>query len=295
MSLKVFLYTHLILSTASTPYHLYLVGWWRPPNTTLSPLYDPVWLYWTGLLGFDYMFVARLPVLLLIVDRCLIFHFSVRYNGKLRNIVSCAGIAAIVITFFAATWLVFLGYPTQADQSCETLSCLLRKSVILPLLLTKSICAILNTTGCLYFMFLLKKTTQLRLRDRVVKFTIIIEVLLNVIPSFFFYILNLVTSGVIANYVGGLGGTLVTLDAALCAIFYSVILLKHRERDSIGVAQLGNQNNSMDALSSGNIYSQSPSRTNWTKNRISNWPSREARQSLPNTVYSETELRSVNY
>ncbi|KAI1703736.1 hypothetical protein Ddc_16433 [Ditylenchus destructor] len=64
-------------------------------------------------------------------------------------------------------------------------------------------------------------------KNRIVKLTIIAEVLFNVLPAWSSALYNNLFAADIANYLGQYVGMSMTCDAAMCSIVYSVVFLKN--------------------------------------------------------------------
>ncbi|KAI1712790.1 hypothetical protein DdX_09417 [Ditylenchus destructor] len=230
-SLLIYMYHQLFYSTASAPYHVYQIWRWRATHS--EPLYDARFLYWSGIWGMNYMWITPLAVLLLTVDRCLMLSLPLRYSRRVQSRVIWMGLGLVLLGTAANTWLLMLELPLDLEKTrnCETISCVLvNHALIMPQLRSRPVFATLNVTGSILFIYLLKRTIIIKLNDRVVRVTVIMELLFDAIPGIIFDIFNEIIGIVIANYAGGIGGTLVTVDGAICSALYSSILLTRKHK-----------------------------------------------------------------
>lgn len=116
-SLLVYLYTHVIFSSAGIGYHIYLVVRWHAPGAGVEPHYDPTWLYWTGLWSLNYMTIAPSAVLLLTLDRCLTLSLPFYYTRAVQDRVIGVGICVIAMCYSASTCAFLMELPLQEKQS----------------------------------------------------------------------------------------------------------------------------------------------------------------------------------
>ncbi|KAI1695348.1 hypothetical protein DdX_19624 [Ditylenchus destructor] len=197
-------------------------------------MYDPQILYWLGIWSGTYMAVAPLAVLWLVVDRCISLKFYGYYkNGRQTEFV-LLGTVTMVALSLASTWMYLLELPLDMSKvtRCETMACTMRKSRSLHQLLCKDILATANILCSLLFFYFVRQNGQSNsakiIKNRVVRNTIIFAVVFDIIPGYFAYGFSLITGESSANYLGQYTVFLCTFDAALCAIFYSHVMLRRR-------------------------------------------------------------------
>ncbi|KAI1722521.1 hypothetical protein Ddc_06680 [Ditylenchus destructor] len=114
-SLLIYMYHQLFYSTASAPYHIYQVWRWRATHS--EPLYDPRFLYWSGIWGMNYMWITPLVVLLLTVDRCLLLSLPLRYSRTVQSRVVWMGFGLVLLGTAVSTWLLLLELPLDVEKS----------------------------------------------------------------------------------------------------------------------------------------------------------------------------------
>ncbi|KAI1731260.1 hypothetical protein Ddc_00064 [Ditylenchus destructor] len=207
-SMLVYLYTHLILTTLSIFYHLYLVVKWHPPNPELPPMYDPQILFWLGMWPSNYLAVAPLVVLLLAVDRILSLKCHARYTKFAQTLFISTGVILIISVTCASVGSYLLELPLETEKvlRCEHFSCVVVRLKNRPQLLTKVVLATANTI-CSFFFFYVVRQSARGNSSRVIA-----------------------TGEVSATYLGQYAIMLCTADAAICAIFYSLVMLRKRKR-----------------------------------------------------------------
>ncbi|KAI1715333.1 hypothetical protein Ddc_10989 [Ditylenchus destructor] len=229
-----YMYIHAIMSTVCTPYKVYIVYKWQPlAPTSTTALYDPFWLFWTGLWTVDYMTMAPLCVLMLTVDRCLRLGWPLWYGRwQIQNFVVWTGMSAILVTFLGSTWMFLQELPLDLKKTarCESFTCVCVKSLAAPQTLMKLIFGTVNLSGCILFFYKLRKSSvRGKLKDRVIKYTAIFEILFDMCPAYFNYFFNTITGEASTNYIGVLSGTLTQVDAAICGLLYTFLYLRRRK------------------------------------------------------------------
>ncbi|KAI1696096.1 hypothetical protein Ddc_20710 [Ditylenchus destructor] len=214
-------------------YNFYLVIFWRPPGTQYA--YTPMGLYWMGLTNTNYVILAPLFVLQLTLDRSLTLAFGHRYSIFYQRFLMGLVAVVICITFIGTTFVSVLELPLDLEKvnRCPNFPCLLLKYRTQPQVVAKNVFTTLNLIGCLSFFYVHKRSsnkswTAKVLKDRVVKCTVIFGLCFEIIPGYIFIAFGLLTGENMTNYVGQYGILLCCMDAAVCSIFYSRILLQRR-------------------------------------------------------------------
>ncbi|KAI1709806.1 hypothetical protein DdX_11202 [Ditylenchus destructor] len=190
---------HFILSTLSLTRKFYAIFLWRPPNPNYPVgIYDPELLFWLGIPENAYLAVAPFGVLLLTVDRILTLGMPLFYTKAVQKVVILLGICGIVLGCSAVILELLMELPLDLQKStpCETTMCVVLKSKNRLQLLMKLTIGTLNLFSSILLFYLLKKArTKLAVG----------------VPSY--------------NYFGNYIGVLLNMDAAICGMYYSVILL----------------------------------------------------------------------
>ncbi|KAI1703735.1 DAF-16/FOXO Controlled, germline Tumor affecting [Ditylenchus destructor] len=219
-----FMLNHLFWSCITIPYQAYMAIDWHPDRNE----YNVYTIFWLGLFMNAYMVITPLQVLFLTLDRCLILMFAHLYNERQRRllfVVSCISQLCFVAMIFT---ICLMELPLQLDKvkECDSYPCLAVKSKSLHLFYSKIIIGLLNVILGIAFFFALRKRNTKQIKNRIVKVTIVAEILFNVLPAWSSALFNNLFADNIANYLGQYVGMSVTCDAAMCSIVYSIIFLK---------------------------------------------------------------------
>uniref|UniRef100_A0A915CVS0 G-protein coupled receptors family 1 profile domain-containing protein n=1 Tax=Ditylenchus dipsaci TaxID=166011 RepID=A0A915CVS0_9BILA len=203
------------------------------PQPSGPTMYEPYLLFWMGMFAVNYMVACPLNVLLLAVDRCLSLKLTINYTRRFRKWVIWVGVAVILGVVMASTYVYLMDLPLDLTKvaRCETFTCVLVKYRNLPQLFAKVVFATANVLFSAIFFYLLKKNVQSKVNDRVVKNTILLEIVFDVIPAYSAFCFNMIAGEPSANYVGQFAITACVLDAAFCAVFYSIAMFRLKGRD----------------------------------------------------------------
>ncbi|KAI1706795.1 hypothetical protein DdX_12787 [Ditylenchus destructor] len=189
-SLMVYLWYHAITSATSLPYNIYVVAKWHAPVSIKGinvPLYDPYWLFWTGIWPATYSSMNPVAVLILTLDRILVLSCHEWYKIRVQKLAVTFGALIIVALGVACVSLFFLELPLDLGKAvyCESFPCINLKNSSLPQLGVKLTSGVMAVVCMLWFFYLIKKYPgNLKINDRVVKITIIFEILFDVMPAF---------------------------------------------------------------------------------------------------------------
>ncbi|KAI1706484.1 hypothetical protein DdX_12944 [Ditylenchus destructor] len=190
-------------------------------------------LFWTGIPDVNYLGVAPVVVLFITVDRCFALKKVYISSGKKYR---KALLVADVVTIFFWYLLCCIAYLAELPLDlakvahCEQFACLMIKYVSIPQLAIRSVFTTLNVVWSMAFLYLLKS-------NRVVTYTVISEMILITIPSYAGLLFNAVTGIPLAHYVGQYGKLLCAIDAALCSLYFTyVVLQKSRQMSPMGLA-----------------------------------------------------------
>uniref|UniRef100_A0A915D9Y4 Uncharacterized protein n=1 Tax=Ditylenchus dipsaci TaxID=166011 RepID=A0A915D9Y4_9BILA len=122
--------------------------------------------------------------------------------------------------------LSFLYY-MEIVNSCETQLCTLIKYKGYPHVLFKTAFSILNFAGCCYFLYVVHAKKFYNIKNIIVKYTVIAELLFNVFPGNASLFSNYMFGINPGTYVGPWLVTLTIADIACCSAIYSHIFLKN--------------------------------------------------------------------
>ncbi|KAF7638061.1 hypothetical protein Mgra_00002514 [Meloidogyne graminicola] len=232
-SMLFYLSVHLFCSTLGIPHLIYKVCWWKPLEIQdKNSAYNPYILFWTGLPELSYMSVAPFCVLYLIIDRCLALRLPTNRTNKLIFFIS------IIIAFliYCSSLLIYieeLPLDLTKVSRCELASCLMIKYRNILQLSTKMIIGTFNVIFCLLFLYLLAKSGKGKnLKNRVVKYTIMLEILFNVLPGYSAVIFNVITGIPSSIYIGEFALVFCAIDAAICSSIYLKLFLVKKNTTS---------------------------------------------------------------
>ncbi|KAI1713189.1 hypothetical protein DdX_09262 [Ditylenchus destructor] len=229
-SMLIFLWTHIICSIVDVPYHAYIVLKWNP---AIQDSYDPYSLYWTGISVSVYYNLTSLSVLLLSLDRLLALKFPYRYKGRIEAWVPTVTILILVAFSIPPFALYFLALPLELEKVkyCQSQSCLLTRfngtnTIQYMRLVTMAV----NFWVSGYLLWIFRSVgNKEQLNNRAVKMTIILEILLNAIPSVASQICYTVLNFNFVNHVGPMQSVLITSNIALCAMYaWSIMVRRSR-------------------------------------------------------------------
>ncbi|KAI1713266.1 hypothetical protein Ddc_12026 [Ditylenchus destructor] len=223
-SIYVLICSHTVLLFASLPYAV-LMAWKKPDDLNEYSAYA---MYWTGLPANCYMAASSIPIFFLTLDRCLSVKLSVHYNESKRKRLFVASIVAVCMasTVGAVSTLVELPLDLNQTRGCASSVCLMIKFKTMPILGLKMVYTTLNLILSCYFFNLLRKQRNFKKNDRVIRATVISDICLNIIPTYFFVAYNVGSGGMAANVFGQYLGMFAALDAAFCSFIFSLSFLR---------------------------------------------------------------------
>ncbi|KAI1718280.1 DAF-16/FOXO Controlled, germline Tumor affecting [Ditylenchus destructor] len=219
-----YMLNHLIFSCITIPYQGYMAIDWHVENA-----YNPYMIFWLGLTMNVYMVVTPLQVLFLTLDRCLILMFAEYYQERQKRLLFVVCLLCI-FGFGAMVYVICLmelPLPLDKVKQCDSYPCLASKSKSLHVFYCKIIFGLLNVILGAVFFFALRKRNSKQIKNRIIKFTIMAEILFNVLPAWSSALFNNLFADNIANYLGQYVGMCATCDAVMCSIVYSAIFLRN--------------------------------------------------------------------
>ena len=169
-------------------------------------------LFWTGLPELGYMAVAPLAVLYLILDRSLALKMAETAQRGSILLFWCSILGALAV--YGSSWAIYMQeLPLNLDaggesvgnafecfsvRRCELASCEMLKYRNILQLSFKMLFGTANVLFCFLFLYLLAKSGKGKnLKNRVVKYTIMLEIVFNVIPGYSAVVFNLVRANFI--------------------------------------------------------------------------------------------------
>ncbi|KAI1695650.1 hypothetical protein DdX_19475 [Ditylenchus destructor] len=204
----------------ATPYHLYLTVYWSKEGHTNSEPYAHLWL---GLWMLIHWSLSTVSASLLTLERCIALTFPLLYNSRLAKGFPRFSLICFVLWIIFAAFHVLREIPLDVEKSrsCQLFSCIIGKHQALTLQYAKFGVGGLNVLGSCYLILAMKQNNGDKLKNSVVKFTIAMDIFLDVIPSFAHYIFVTVTGIPLGVYVAQLIPFLQFLNVAVCSVYYS--------------------------------------------------------------------------
>nr|CAD2191142.1 unnamed protein product [Meloidogyne enterolobii] len=233
-SMIFYLCVHLFCAILGIPHLIYKVFWWRPlENEATNSAYDPYLLFWTGLPELSYMALAPFCVLYLIIDRCLALRLINNQTHKLLFYMAVL-IACLIYSSSLGIYIAELPLNLNKVSRCELASCLMLKYRNILQLSAKMVIGTLNVIFCLVFLYILEKSGKGKnLKNRVVKYTIALEILFNVLPGYSAVIFNVITGTPSSAYIGEFALVFCSMDAAICSAIYLRLFLKQKNTATV--------------------------------------------------------------
>ncbi|KAI1705512.1 hypothetical protein Ddc_15728 [Ditylenchus destructor] len=225
-----YLILHLIGIIFVIPYHCYMIFRWTPePNTSN---YDPYIILWLGMCLAVYVVSSSASTFFLTLDRCLALRFAFRYDSIIRRYFTPLSMIILVALILICVGSIVLEIPLDLNkvQLCQVFNCVCTKYRNITVAYVKLLFALLNTILMLYLLFTLRAIPSIKQNDRLVKVAIVLEVVLNGIPTLCSYVFIFMTGQAPANYVGESAILLFTLSTAICSMYYAKILLRKPNR-----------------------------------------------------------------
>ncbi|KAI1708502.1 hypothetical protein DdX_11890 [Ditylenchus destructor] len=261
-SIYVLICSHTVLLFVSLPYTV-LMAWKKPDDLNEYSAYA---MYWTGLPANCFMAASSIPVFFLTLDRCLSVKLSAHYNESKRKRLFVASIVAVCVASTVATVTTLVELPLDLNQSevsvgcneicgekwaklaqtrgCASSVCLLIKFKAMPILGIKMVYTTLNLILSCYFFNLLRKQRNFKKNDRVIRATVISDICLNIIPTYFFVAYNVGSGGMAANVFGQYLGMFAAFDAAFCSFIFSLSFLRKSSNNGNVIHVQSTSNNS---------------------------------------------------
>ncbi|KAI1708069.1 hypothetical protein DdX_12014 [Ditylenchus destructor] len=190
--------------------------------------YDVWWSYWAS----TYMLVAPVAIFFLTLDRFLALRMGIRYNSKIKKVISRLDIIMLIALFAFSFVNVILDYPDYfpAPPIMNRILDAMHHSL-------KITFGIVNLIMNCVFFYQLRQTKLTFLRDRIVKISIICDFFFEVIPA-----LSSVYTHIFSTYteIGNHLLLLTSINAAICSIYYTWAMFARFRRPSVKQALVSN-------------------------------------------------------
>ncbi|KAI1707142.1 hypothetical protein Ddc_14976 [Ditylenchus destructor] len=183
--------------------------------------YDVWWSYWAS----TYMLVAPVAIFFLTLDRFLALRMGVRYNNKIKTVISRLDVF-ILTALFAFTFVnVILDHPDYfpAPPIINRIMDAMHHSL-------KISFGIVNLVMSCVFFYQIRQTKLTFLKDRIVKISIICDLFFEVIPA-----LSSLYTHISSTYteIGNHLLLLTSLNAAICSVYYTWAMFAKFRRPSV--------------------------------------------------------------
>ncbi|KAI1695391.1 hypothetical protein Ddc_21267 [Ditylenchus destructor] len=223
---------HVLMSVTAFPYSAYqMFEWFNVVGSIDHEVHKKAadqLFFWFGIFNINYVTVAPLPTLFLTFDRCLVLNFKGSYEKPLRKKMLLANCLLIGVVYLSLTFTSVLELPLDLNktQNCIQIACFSLKLRTLPHYYTKLVLESANLVLGLYFFVMLRRYRHSQTtRNRVIKLTLLAEIVLIIFPTYIATIFNTVTGASIVNYLGNFNSTPFMVHAALCGVMYTKIFL----------------------------------------------------------------------
>ncbi|KAI1712897.1 hypothetical protein Ddc_12241 [Ditylenchus destructor] len=222
----IFMLAHIICSVMNMPYYSYVILKW-------SEAHDPNIVYgyrfWLGIPVANYFVVIPALVFFLTLERCLSLKLPVLYGRRIYKWIAFFATVVTILVYIGSTAISLLSFPIDNNQTkeCIAFSCtMIKMRSIVQYACKLSFCTA-NFLLTLYFLRLMRATAfESDIKDSIVKFTLITEICLNLLPGYFGAVFIAVTGQNSVQYFGLYPGMLCGMDAAFCGIYYLKVLSK---------------------------------------------------------------------
>ncbi|KAI1700076.1 hypothetical protein DdX_16943 [Ditylenchus destructor] len=235
-SLRTFLTTHIVGSLIAIPYQVYLTAKWSKDATDT---YDP---YTLLLLGIGFLVDIQLvsvSAFWLTIERCLVLTLPLSFRLHIEKWIQLMTVSCLSIWTAITAAFVLIEIPLNVDKMrhCQSVGCVLPKyGFVVPFYMKIGI-SFLNLFASCFLLMSMKSENPLKAKNRVIKVTIMMEVILDVLPTLINQFILVTTKIPTGFYIGQLGSFTIVLNVAICSIYYTVILIDRSKSLRIGPMQ----------------------------------------------------------
>ncbi|KAI1715144.1 hypothetical protein Ddc_11176 [Ditylenchus destructor] len=221
-TLKVYLIAHWAYVIVSTPMLIFLIVCY-----TISPLAPKYPLYTTFFLGIFHtvpFIPLQITVIFMAVDRCLAVRFLLKHD-KMQKPLIMLEIFLLISTFSIILMFTLLELPLNQslENKCTSTTCLSVKyrgyQYTIPKL---SLAALSVAVDCL-FLFFIGRVDYKKKMNRVIRYTVILDFLLNVLPIFSSLTYTLFTDQSITTYAGEYSTMCNALESAVLCVYFCIV------------------------------------------------------------------------
>ncbi|KAI1706694.1 hypothetical protein DdX_12904 [Ditylenchus destructor] len=223
-SMLLFLVCHTLFSISDLPYRIYAIVQWQKLTE------HPYLAFWVNILDGNYFATAPCFLLFLTIDRLLVLKLSYAASQTARKILLYSTVALVIFLVAGSTVIFLVELPLDLEyaKKCTAISCIVVKFKGLPQLVSRITFDTLSLCCSSLFFYLLPETGKSKQNNRVVKFSIFCEVLLNIIPGYVNLAFNSITGKNASSYVGEYTKMFFMIETACCAVYYSCVFLKRK-------------------------------------------------------------------
>ncbi|KAF7632491.1 hypothetical protein Mgra_00008092 [Meloidogyne graminicola] len=227
-AMQIYLAVNALCGATSLPYLFYKVIFWRLPSIRgNNPMYSNVLFHFiSGIFYSLHYAISSILVFILCLDRYLLINTSnMHWQDNKRINFLMSEIIVLIIVYIGVCASYTFEFPLNYNKvvNCETLSCMQLNLKNYPILVIKTCFGVGNVICCILFikqLYKLDKETIKKLDNRIIKITVIIEILLNVIPGETNLIYKAFTGIPLATYTGESSYLTFSLELAICSSFY---------------------------------------------------------------------------
>ncbi|KAI1703976.1 hypothetical protein DdX_14595 [Ditylenchus destructor] len=143
------------------------------------------------------------------------------YNSRIAKWFPWFTVACFILAIVFVAFNVLREIPLDVEKvhNCQVISCVTVKYHLLEHNYAKFGIGGLNVLGSCYLIFAIKRNNSEKLKNDVVKFTITMDIFLDVIPTIASF--RFLTIFMPSVYIGPLISSLVFLNVAVCSVYYS--------------------------------------------------------------------------
>ncbi|KAI1694484.1 serpentine type 7TM GPCR chemoreceptor srbc domain-containing protein [Ditylenchus destructor] len=177
-------------------------------------------------------FMPSILVLVLTIDRCVALRFPFFYKTNMRMHFPTVAIVSLGIYYAINIGPYLLELPLQVDLigNCKVFSCLIVKSKTIIQNTLKLIVGVMNLIATVYFLYALRHAGFTSTKNHVVKVALLIEVVLDVIPTLAVQIFQLIVGLPPSAYLGQYTLMLAGLNSAISGLYYFKIMTKNKKQ-----------------------------------------------------------------
>ncbi|KAI1696652.1 acetyltransferase (GNAT) family domain-containing protein [Ditylenchus destructor] len=177
------------------------------------------------------------PLFFVTLDRCVALKRPLQYNSWTHNWLSKASALSVFCAAIASVFAVLLELPLEIDSlyGCQQFACIVVKSKYF-FKFFRVVIEAMNLICGIYFLISLRSLSSNRVKNLIVRNTVIFDVCLNILPNYFDLFFSMIVGESSAVYLGQYVMLLGVLDAALCGTYYTVVFLRKKQHKQIHIS-----------------------------------------------------------